>query len=629
MIVILQIFPIGLLVLTFAGAKVHRNDFNEGYLDLTQAKMIQGVACLGVILHHLTQQISGYGVITKGPLTVFNYAGILFTSLFFFYSGYGLITSVRSKPAYLNTFLTKRLPTVLVPFWIINTIYVLYRTIVYAPYDTAPMLARIFGTTLINGNGWFIVEITVLYILFYFIFILIENHDIGIALLSIGAVLIIIYSFMRGHDIGEDYHWFRGEWWYNSTIVFIFGLYYARWRDRIENFCKGHYRALIIPITVLFVAAFAVSIYAVDRYGYYNSISNAGRDALITLITQMIACLLFTMLIILISMKISIGNRVLKYISGISMVLFLIHGLFLYIIFGPMMMKDPVRFALVLSCSIAAAALIGPVCDKAVYYVIKLLNIKRRENDTLESALAAKKRARFRRIAFICILTASVILVVTVFFLTAKRYLFAGQEFEEEAAMLASADVGDEVLYGHFDTDDKKFGEERLEWTVLAKDSEKICLITKYAIGGGPYNRAHRQVTWEESDIREMLNSEEYLGMFSAQELSTIIPVGDDMITLLTEDEASKYFDGDDARRVHITEAAMMAGTNINEITRLNGWVEREDNYSWWWLRGTNTSGSVTAPAIDSDGSIKHDKMDVNKARGAVRPVVWIEIPNI
>lgn len=629
MIILLQIFPIGLLVLTFWGAKIHRNDFNEDYLELSESKKIQGIACIGVIIHHLTQQITGYGVVPKGPVTLFNYAGILFTSLFFFYSGYGLITSVQNKPGYLNTFLTKRFPTVLIPFWIINAVYVLYRTLVYGPYDLIPMLSRIFGITLINGNGWFIIEISVLYIIFYYIFMIIKKEDVAIALLSVGTLLIIVFAFMRGHDVGEDSHWFRGEWWYNSTVGFLLGLYFARWKEKIQGVCRKHYRVLLITISILFVIVFFVSIYAVNRYGYYNSLTNAARDAFITLVAQSIACLLFTSLILLISMKILIGNRALSFVSGISMELFLIHGLFLHNIFEYRTMKDPVRFAVVISCSVVAAAIIKPVCDKAVVVVIKVLNYKKQLNDTLEGAMIAKKRERMRRIAFICFLSAAVILVIAVFYLTTRRYMFAGMEFREESQALASAKVGDVVLYGHFDTDDKMLGEERLEWIVLEKDSEKACLITKYAISGGPYNRAHKEVTWEESDMREMLNSEESLNSFSAQELFMIIPVGDDAITLLTAEEAEKYFDSDAARRVHITEAAMTANTNINEITRLNGWVEREDNYSWWWLRGTNTSGSITAPIVDSDGSIKPDKMEVNKARGAVRPVVWVEIPDI
>lgn len=629
MIILLQIFPLGLLALTFIGAKIHRNDFNEDYLELTESKKIQAIACLGVILHHLTQQITGYGVVPKGPVTVFNYAGILFTSLFFFYSGYGLITSMQNKPGYLNTFLTKRLPTVLIPFWIINLIYVLYRTIVYEPYDFAPMLKRILGIILINGNGWFIVEIAILYILFYFIFMIVKNEDVGIALLSVGAILIIVYSFMRGHDIGENYHWFRGEWWYNSTIVFILGLYYARWRGRIEAFCKDHYKAVLPTVSVLFAVAFYVSIYAVNRYGYYNSLTNAARDAFITLISQMIACILFTLLILLISMKILIGNRALTFFSGISMELFLIHGLFLHNIFEYRIMKDPVRFAVVIACSVIAAALIKPVCDIAANAVKKLLSRRKDLNDTLEGAILARKREKMRRIAFICALSGAVILVISVFWLTTRRYLFAGVEFREESAMLRDAKVGDTALYGHFDTDDNIIGQERLEWIVLDKKDDKACLITKYAIGGGPYNRTHREVTWEESDMCDMINSEENLETFSAQELSAIIPAGDDIITLLTADEAQKYFDSDASRRVHITEAAMAANTNITTITELNGWVEREDNYSWWWLRGTNDSGSITAPIVDSDGSIKYDKMVVNKPRGAVRPVIWIDISSL
>ena len=114
----LQIFPILLVILGTVGIKkAKRGEFSEDYLNLDQSKMIQAIACVCIILHHLTQQVTGYGVIEKGPITLFNYIGFLFTAIFFFFSGFGLITSIYGKPYYMKTFL----PIAFISFFIINS----------------------------------------------------------------------------------------------------------------------------------------------------------------------------------------------------------------------------------------------------------------------------------------------------------------------------------------------------------------------------------------------------------------------------------------------------------------------------------------------------------------------------
>ncbi len=120
---LLMIYPISLLVLIFAKSKLNRNKtVSSDFISIGQSKMIQASACIAIILHHITQDVTVYGSSYKGPVTMLNYIGIFFTALFFFFSGYGLITSLLTKSDYLDGFLPKRLPTVLIPFWFINTL---------------------------------------------------------------------------------------------------------------------------------------------------------------------------------------------------------------------------------------------------------------------------------------------------------------------------------------------------------------------------------------------------------------------------------------------------------------------------------------------------------------------------
>ena len=374
---LLLIYPALLFLLVFWKARLpEKGGGNAGFLCLEQTKMIQAGACVGIILHHMTQKITFYGAGYRGPLVVFAYMGILFTSIFFFFSGYGLITSVYTREDYLRKFLYTRLPTVLIPFWVINALGVLLNTQVYGMHwDTAEIWERILGITLVNGNGWFIIEITVLYLIFYILFRLIRNKNIALALLCVVTVALIVYSLHQGlNPSGAGAHWFRGEWWYNSTSVFIFGLLFARFREKITGFFRKHYKVLIVLFTVLMVVTFYISVCCVLRLGYYRKDSLALYSSIVTLISQTAACLSFTVFVLLIHMKLSIGNRALKYMSTLSLELFLIHGYFVSYIFTYVSMNNFLRYAVVLACSIACSALVSPCVRWLVRQTVRLLS---------------------------------------------------------------------------------------------------------------------------------------------------------------------------------------------------------------------------------------------------------------
>lgn len=155
----LLLFPIAVVGVSFFGCKkAEKGSFEEEAWSRDQGKRIQAIACLCIILHHLTQIISNYGWNYRGPITIFNETGFLFTSIFFFFSGYGLITSVHQKEGYLDHFLRNRLSTVLIPFWVCNIIYILVR-LFYNKIQTPVkvIVGHFFGYPIINDNGWFMI----------------------------------------------------------------------------------------------------------------------------------------------------------------------------------------------------------------------------------------------------------------------------------------------------------------------------------------------------------------------------------------------------------------------------------------------------------------------------------------
>ena len=664
---LLTIYPLLWFLLVFYKASFSgRGGRNSAFLRPEQTGLIRAAACIGVILHHVTQQISSYGSRDFGPIGIFNYLGILFTALFFFFSGFGLIASLYSRPDYLRHFLCRRLPPVLIPFWLINALGVFLHTAVYgARWTGRQILLNISGITLINSNGWFIVEITIFYLLFYLIFRLVRNRDAALVLLCMAVAGIMVFSFFQGHDPAvAKVHWFRGEWWYNSTISFIFGLVFARFRARAEALFRNRYAVLMGISSLLFVLTLRASIYCVRRYGYYRMdlYTDVVRNSAITLISQMAACIAFVIFVLLLNWKLAVGNRALRFLSGISRDLFLIHGYFVGRIFGSVRMPQYLRYAAVLSCSIACTALLSPCINYLVRLVTRLFLraeafVSERlqvaaagSSDGVQSAAinsehvqaesegssqsvhsavfpgrvwAAEKRKKRRisgKTAVFGVLLGGVILLS----FSLSRRLLAAREYAEECRTLQQASVGDEVLWGRWETDPAIPGKERLSWTVIAKEPGRVCLLSRFGIAGSYYHRKHEAVSWEESDLRKRMNSEEYTRMFSSYEMKSLLEEDGDYLTLLTAEQLMDLYPLQQDRVLAVTEAARRQGTNADRLSHYEIWFDQMYCYSWWWLRGAPGEKSITAPIVNMDGSVSMTKKPVNKPSGAVRPVLWV-----
>jgi peptidoglycan/LPS O-acetylase OafA/YrhL len=359
----LMLFPIGIIVILFGGAKVaKRGEFWETAWDLDQSRAMQVFAAFMVILHHLSQTITNYRGIDKGPITLWNSFGILFTSIFFFFSGFGLYKSYRKKPGYLKGFLRRRLLTIYIPFQLANILYLIifWKSKVSSAGDA---VSCFFGFTLINSNAWFIVELFFLYIAFYLCFRFSRNERTAIIGLTVFAVLMVTGSLLLGHDHAKLRHWFMGEWWYNTTLIFILGILVAKFESRVKSVMMKGYKFVLPAMVLLLVGWYFLEEYIFGKYGYYQEWNGhpGYGEKFLTLLFQLILCAIFVLLMLQINLKVRYGNRLLLFLGGINYEIFLIHGVFREMLPGGPngTLPDFWYLTLVYLLSIAAAVIMG------------------------------------------------------------------------------------------------------------------------------------------------------------------------------------------------------------------------------------------------------------------------------
>lgn len=205
--------------------------------------------------------------------------------------------------------------------------------------------------------------------------------------------------------------------------------------------------------------------------------------------------------------------------------------------------------------------------------------------------------------------------------------------------MLKEAEIGDVVTLGTYEQDnDEANGKEPLEWRVLAKDEEKVLLITDKVIDCVPFNNEMQEwIIWEDSSLRAWLDGEFIENAFSEDEAERILETSNtndenrdygipakenttDRVFLLSIKETTEYLGTEEY--ASIADKACVAYPTEYAIAKD---IEvRNGGAVMWWLR-ESTSG-VPAAACDDLGKRFHNGRPMDYARTGVRPAMWVKI---
>lgn len=197
---------------------------------------------------------------------------------------------------------------------------------------------------------------------------------------------------------------------------------------------------------------------------------------------------------------------------------------------------------------------------------------------------------------------------------------------------IKQASVGSYITFGAYEQDNNTSnGKEDIEWLVLAKENNRLLVISRYALDAKPYNAENTDVTWETCTLREWLNNDFLNAAFTSTEqamIPTVMVTADknpdydtdpgnatqDKVFLLSIPEADGYFTSDSARKCMPTAYVKKQGV----------WTD-DNGRCIWWLRSPG-SRQCTA-AFDSFYKIIFSRSggNVDSGNNAVRPALWVD----
>ena len=344
-----------LVVILLTGVKpAVKGGWREQSLSLHSSKGLLGFCAVSIMLHHMSQTIY-FAKEDVGILLFMVDIGVCFVGMFFFFSGYGLYTSLRDKPDYLKGFIRNRLPAVLVPFYMCNFVFILGSWLWGYEFKKGELVPYLTGVILMNSQMWYIVEILVLYLLFYVVFRFIRNRNAACAVYGVCLFALIGFSLRLGHDTTTPTQglWFHGEWWYNTTLLMLAGILFAKWEKQILGFIRKFYPMVLIVSALLTAFLYKETMFMIQTKGYWFEWDGyAGyKEKVQTLAVQAPFVLMVVFTVIVILQKIEFGNKILDFLGSIALELYLIHNLFL------LYMPVSNRVWYILACYAASIAL--------------------------------------------------------------------------------------------------------------------------------------------------------------------------------------------------------------------------------------------------------------------------------
>ena len=367
-----------LAVLIFFGSKsMGRGNWNDEFTSREQTKTLQGIMALGVALHHMAQKTCApwhdRRMIVHG-LDFFLPLGYLLVGVFLFCSGVGLYKSYKTRPDYLKGFVRRRILPIVIAFYLSEIVYTIVRALMGEHMTISKVLWYLSGLRMANYNAWYVIVIPFFYLAFWLAFRFCRRE---------GAAIFWVFLFTLGYTVlgavinHQSTWWMRGEWWYNSILLFPLGMVFGKYESGITKALKKGYWFWLVFFLAGFFLVFWQSEWLIDtRLGYYDRwlwhrLASAG--------IQWLAGLFFVMSCFTLMMKIRLGNRVLAWLGAVSLDFYLMHGMFVDM-FGfnfadiarsAFYIKNvPLYMMAVLGCSILATLLFTAIRKRITWLLI-------------------------------------------------------------------------------------------------------------------------------------------------------------------------------------------------------------------------------------------------------------------
>lgn len=294
------------IVLVLTSIKKRKPD-DCGYLSKDTTVAEKGLAAVIIVFHHISQAIE-----LPKYFVIMNYVGFIMVAIFFFISGYGLSYGLENKEGYLNNFFKKRILSILIPYWIVNTISIVYNLATSKTFTPLEYIASYLGFDTITGT-WFVTAILIMYLAFWFCYKLYYDKKTSWTFSTIILMAIIVVYCIVCYILSDNSS-------YTASIsAFALGVVWNKlFNERFTSYLKKNYVLKLCAVTILF------GIFFVGRLG----LSYIGINwEILHIIVRNIVTVCFVLLLLTVTYKIDFKSKIITTLGIYSYEIYICHYL--------------------------------------------------------------------------------------------------------------------------------------------------------------------------------------------------------------------------------------------------------------------------------------------------------------
>ena len=198
---------------------------------------------------------------------------------------------MENQGGYTKGFLKKRFLPVWVQFAICVGLFLVMDLAIgsLSSYSIGHVILAFTGWTSIGNSNWFMFDTFALYLLVFFSFIKSLPGKSNLILFSVASCTLTAILFFT-----------KESYWWNTLLAFPLGMWFAQYKKEIDVFLQKPKNHLIvsIPVVSLFLILFRIYLRFDLDIGY------------------ILLSLLFASSVILLTMKIRIGNKILYFLGS-------------------------------------------------------------------------------------------------------------------------------------------------------------------------------------------------------------------------------------------------------------------------------------------------------------------------
>lgn len=289
------IFLVMLFLLCIFGMKFSGKTGFEDYMSAEKTGAIKGIFVIIVLLSHLRQYIRLDKTAINTPYLEFmSFLGQLMVVVFLFYSGYGVLLGLRKKEGYALSLIKNRVPKVFIHFDIAILIFFFVGLLIGKNYTIKNLLLSFVGIEDVGNSVWFIIVILLLYIITFAVFIFTRKKILlGVILTTVASAALVLV--VRHFKAGE-------YWWYDTIMCYPLGMWYAVAKPKIDK--------MLLPDFSKWFGCMAASVVAFAALRQLRAGLHGSRAVFA------VEALAFAAVIVFASMRISVGNPVLRWFGN-------------------------------------------------------------------------------------------------------------------------------------------------------------------------------------------------------------------------------------------------------------------------------------------------------------------------